>query len=95
MWMILFAYTAFKTYKYNCKLAKKFRNMLEMEPKVYIKNTQHFNSKVSIFHICMDMNLLMKVQLEKIEPFARGEFILVKYFVPKCAVLNFSLKNPV
>ena len=49
----------------------------------------------SIVHICMDNNVIMKVQQEKMEPLARGEFMLCACCMTKCAVLNFPLKNPV
>ena len=42
----------------------------------------------------MDKNVLMKVQLQKVAPFARGEFFPILYvcciMMTECAVINFS-----
>ena len=81
-------------YRYICEWKEQFRNMTEMKPKHFklvSKNTRHCSS---ILYICMDKNVLMKVQLEKVAPFARGEFFAILYvrciMMTKCAVLNFS-----
>ena len=56
-----YLHTAFKMYMHNCKWQKQ--NMTETEPKqVKVYKAQHCDSKVSIVHIFMDKNMLMKVQ---------------------------------
>ena len=48
-------------YMHNCEWQKQ--NMTEIEPKqVKVYKAQHCDSKVSIVHIFMDKNMLMKVQ---------------------------------
>ena len=48
-------------YMHNCEWQKQ--NMTEIEPKqVKVYKAQHCDSEVSVVHIFMDKNMLVKVQ---------------------------------